>query len=76
MGKREGSLPPVIGPKPNRNNQAKQNNSRLDVDRDEGGIFKAKNKNSNNVKTVQDSNELYVDMPVDFKKAKQIINVN
>ncbi|CAF0856314.1 unnamed protein product [Brachionus calyciflorus] len=74
--KREGSLPPVIGPKPNRQNQnsQKSNNSRLDLDRDEGGIFKAKNKNPNNAKTIQDSKDMYVDMPVDYRKPREIID--
>ena len=72
--RREGSLPPVIGPRGNRGSQ-KSNNSRLDLDRDDGGVFKAKQKNNNNAKTIQDSKDMYIDMPVDYRKPKEIIDV-
>ena len=46
------------------------------VDKDEGGIFKARNNsNDNNAKTVPDSRDMYVDKPVDHRNARQVIDV-
>jgi hypothetical protein len=55
----------------------KQNaRNRVDVDKDEGGIFKARNNNrDNNAKTIPDSHDMYIDKPVDYRNAKPVIQV-
>ena len=63
-------LPPVVGPKT-------KNPSRLNVDKDEGGVYKARNASQDHAaKTVDDGHDMFVDMPVDFKKANRIVHVN
>jgi hypothetical protein len=50
--------------------------NRVDVDRDESGIFKARNNNrDNNAKTIPDSHDMYIDKPVDYRNAKPVIQV-
>lgn len=63
-------LPPVVGPKTN-----KINPNKLNVDKDESGIYKARNYNNENAKTIDDGHDMFVDMPVDFKKANRVIHV-
>ena len=45
------------------------------VDNNDNGFFKA-NRNNDFADTIEDNPNMYVDMPVDFKKTEQIIDVN
>ena len=48
----------------------------MNVDRDDGGIYKARNNNNNNARTIQDSRDMYVDKPIDYRRADRVIEVN
>jgi hypothetical protein len=74
--KENRDLPPVTGPKPNGINQNRNQNRQLNVDKDDGGIYKARNNNSNNARTIQDSRDMYVDKPIDYRRADRVIEVN
>ena len=63
-------LPPVVGPK-----TKNPNPNRLNVDKDESGIYKARHSSYDTAKTVDDGHDMFVDMPVDFKKANRVIHV-
>jgi hypothetical protein len=59
----------------NQNRNANQNN-KLNVDKDESGFYKARQPvNNNNSNTIPDNRNMYVDMPVDYKKSNQVIHV-
>ncbi len=50
---------------------------KLNVDKDEGGIYKANaRRNNEHVGTVEDGHDMYVDMPVDYKKTDQVVHVS
>lgn len=83
--RRENSLPPVSGPKPNSNTNSyngyqasnsnkNQNGNKVNVDKDESGFYKAR-QNNDHAKTVPDNHNMYVDMPADYKKTKQVVHV-
>ena len=51
--------------------------NKVDVDKDESGIFKARNNNrDSHAKTIPDSHDMYVDKPVDYRNAKPVTQVN
>ena len=65
-------MPPVRNGRPPQNSNSKP----LNVDRDDGGIYKARNNNYDNARTVPDNNHMYTDMPVDYRRANEVHNVN
>ncbi len=72
-------MPPVNGAKqngyhsnPNSTNPRKQEARKLNVDKDESGIYKARNNNHDNAKTIEDNHNMYVDIPVNFRKAEEV----
>jgi hypothetical protein len=60
----------------NNNNNPNNRNRNLNVDKDESGFYKARQADHNaHDRTVPDNHDMYVDMPVDYKKSKQVIHV-
>jgi hypothetical protein len=61
----------VIGPK--------QSRRQVNVDKDEGGIYKAQQPNGHRTgrgaDTVPDDRHMFVDMPADYRKPNQVIHV-
>lgn len=53
-------------------NQRKTEPKKLNVDKDESGIYKARNNNHDNAKTIDDGHNMYVDLPVDYRKANEV----
>lgn len=49
-------------------------NVNVNVDKDDNGLYKARN-HSNNADTIEDNPNMYVDMPVDYKKTEQVDDV-
>ncbi len=76
---KDNQLPPVNGPKPNgyhsnpnSTNPRKQEARKLNVDKDESGIYKARKNNYDNARTIEDNHNLNLDIPVNFRKAEEV----
>ena len=49
----------------------------MNVDKDDNGLYKARNyNNNNNADTIDDNPNMYVDMPVDYKRTEQVDDVS
>ena len=48
----------------------------VNVDKDENGIYKAIPNRSGNADEIEEAPNMYVDMPVDYKKTEQIDDVS
>ena len=67
----------VRNPNNQPNNYNNQPSKPLNVDRDDGGIYKAKNTNHyNDAKIIPDNKNMYTDMPVDYKRTDVVHNVS
>ena len=58
------------------NNNNNRNLNKTNVDKDESGFYKARQNNGYDARTVPDNRNMYVDMPVDFKRSNQVDRVN
>ncbi len=44
----------------------------IDVDRDEGGIYKARKNKNKDIKEIPDSEDMHLDLPVNRRRAEEI----
>ena len=47
----------------------------IDVDKDEGGIYKARHNKNQDIKEIPDSEDMHLDLPISRRKAEEIDNV-